>query len=725
MLLRKIVPALFCLCLFGHKAVFGVQQDSLSQITKGNYVALRMPVPSQVRLKQLNNGAVQQAYFLNLNTSQRLLTQALSAEPENDTLLYNAALVEGQLKNYNQALSLMLKTGMGKRYLNNKGVWHAKMGDLDKSLATWEHAPLADTLIYNKALANFRLGKIDEAIDWSKRIAFAKNPLFHELYAVALFKQNKFKEAEKFFRKSEKITESPRLLVQLGNANLAQQEYEKAEELFTEYIESGHARYRFAARLGLGHALYALKRYREAVLEYDMACRMDEKSVDAWTGLGNAHLGNGGQRQAQKAYERALLLDQLRKDAWLGLAMVNYRLGHYKDAICCFDECKGILNPRNKNHADYYAARGFCRLYNNQVKEAKPDIDSSLRLSVGILPCTALSEYLRMEGYFLSSLKWLEKAFKARGEGHDRMLVNRGNLYLKSQLYEEAFDDFSRAHELNPENVNACNGLGISWLNMDEIDKAKAIYDSLLKKKRMAILLNNRGIVQSYMSLRERQERNFEHEKKYNALSLQDFENGLKTDSSKTAYMVNMGNVYKNREEESPAIEHYQKYLSKTAINNMGVLFSKGTRKDYAQHYLDIAISLDTTNPVFLYNKAKLFHDFYKDQFKKRRDLQYDFKRLPTNDISVKYSPDGFVTVFLFDFDFDTYNFPGEPLFNIAPQPIDDFEFLPSLDYVMMPSKDRFEIGNGIGTTRYKDKSNDYKPSRGRGQGSTKCPKIL
>ena len=105
------------------------------------------------------------------------------------------------------------------------------------------------------------------------------------------------------------------------------------------------------------------------------------------------------------------------------------------------------------------------------------------------------------------------------------------------------------------------------------------------------MLYNNRGIVQSYMSLRERHNRDQAEETKFSDLSLKDFEKGLEIDSTKKAYNVNIGNVFKNRHEETAAIEHYQLYLSKNAINNMGVLFAKDTRKDFSKHYIDIAIT--------------------------------------------------------------------------------------------------------------------------------------
>ncbi len=695
-------------------------------ITK-NSSPLRLAL-SQKRIVQLNNGAVRLAFSHNLDRSQSALNEARQEQPDNDTLVYNSALVAGQMKDYDKALSLLQHTGLGKRYLQNKGVWHAQLDDIPTALKTWELASLNDTMCYNKALAYYRTDNLTESIDWSRRLGFSKNALFHELYANTLYRQKKYKEAEKFYEKSEKVEASPRLLIQRGNVNLVQHRFEEAELLFREYIEGGYSRNRFAARLGLGHALYSLHRYREAVIEYDLACRLNAQSAEAWAGLGNAHLGGGGQRQAQKAYERALALDSLRKDAWLGMAMVHYRLGAYDEAVCCFEEAGQTLNSKNKDHADFYAARGFCRLYNKQIKAAKPDIDTAVRLSTKtILPCMAMSEYLRMEGYYLSSLKWLEKAFKARGEGHERMHVNRGNLNLKCSQFEDAFDDFSKANEINPNNVNALNGLGISWLHLDEIDKARAMYDSLLRQQSQAILWNNRGIVRSYLALREQQERNEQKANDLQLLSLQDFEKALETDSTKKAYNVNIGNVYKNQGQDIPALQNYQKHLSKNAINNIGVMYGKGARKDFSAHYLNIAIDLDSANGIFRYNRAKLFHDNFKKDYSKRPDMQRDFKRMPTKDISLKYSSDGFVTVFLFDYDFETFNFPGEPIFDVQPEPVDDFDFLASPDFVLMHLPQRLNNNNPkeIVSEHLHSSPLHYKPTRRRGQGSTRCPKII
>jgi tetratricopeptide (TPR) repeat protein len=744
MLQRRLVNGLLVLWVTCLGSVWAKEVDSThTQNTLAMTSPLKVPtltvspakiIPklSEKRFKQLNNAGIQQAYQRRYYGAFSLLQQARESVPHNDTLLYNLALVNGLLKNYDAALEIMTQTGIGQRYLHNKGVWEARKGEIRQSLTTWGFAHPTDTLCFNVALANYQLGELKEAQDWGKRVGFAKAAEFHELSANVLFRLGEYKQAEKFYEKAEKFAirtgkhaSGPRLLVQRGNVHLAQNEYEKAELLYREYLGTKDGYYRYAARLGLGHALYRQRKYQEAVLEYDAACRLSDESAEAWLSLGNAYVGTNGHRQAQKAYERALDLDSTQKTAWLGLGMVYYRLRNFSEAVCCFDQAGEILSNKNRQHADFFAARAFCRLYTNQTPLAKDDVQTAVRLAgKGLLPCLAMSEYCRIEGYFLTSLKWLERAMRANEEASVRMLVNRGNIYLKCREYEDAMNDFSEAHRLDPSNINASNGLGVSLLNMDEIDRAKVLYDSLLRKKSLAILYNNRGIVQSYLSLRERHQKNYKEEEKFSTLSMQDFEKGLEVDSTKKAYHVNIGNVYKNRNEETPAIEHYQLYLSKNAINNMGVLFGKDTRKDFSKHYLDIAISYDTANTIYLYNRAKLFHDHFKDQFFRRKDVQQAFKLAPTKDISLKYSPDGFITIFLFDYDFETYHFPGDPLFDVQPQPIDDFVFLPSLDFIPMPGGGDVFAKNGKGGYLVTKNQLRFRPASRSSRGKTKCPKI-
>ncbi|WP_169704714.1 tetratricopeptide repeat protein [Runella slithyformis] len=686
---------------------------------------------SEKRFKQLNNAGIQQAYQLKLQTAQSFFLQAQDHSSTNDTLLYNLSLVTGLLKNYDDALEIMAQTGVGGRYLHNKGVWEAQKGELSKSMATWESAQPTDTLLFNMALANYRQNDLQGAQGRTKRVGLTKIAEFYELSANILFRLGEYKQAEKLYEKAEKFAlqtghhaVGARLLIQRGNTHLALHEYERAEELYREYLKLKDPSYRFAAHLGLGHTLYRQRKYQLAVLEYNAACRHNDYSAEAWLSLGNAYIGTNGQRQAQKAFKRALDLDSTQKSAWLGLGMVYYRLQNFGEAVGCFDQAGDILNAGNRNHADLFAARAFCRLYTAQSKPAKEDVQTAVGLSGhGLLPCLAMSEYLRMEGLFLSSLKWLEKAIKANEGANVRMLVNRGNIYLKCREYAAALDDFTEAHRMDPGNVNAGNGLAVSLLNKDEIDRAKTLYDSLLRQQKLAMLYNNRGIVQSYLSLRERHQHNYKEESRFSALSMQDFDKALQVDSTKKPYYVNIGNVYKNRNEETLAIESYQRYLSLHAINNMGVLFAKESHRDSSWHYLDIAISYDSANVIYLYNRAKLHRDHFKNVFAQRADLKQAFKLMPTNDISLKYSRDGYVTIFLFDYDFETYHFPGDPLFDVHPQPIDHFTFLPSMDFVPMAGGgDIFKKGEG----GYKITRNQmrFRPASRKSRGKTSCPKM-
>jgi tetratricopeptide (TPR) repeat protein len=719
---KKIFILLVINHLFFSVSAKNLQPDSVAITHK----VMMPPVASKPlkpnRLRQMNNAGVRFGNKGNYHNAKNLFLEAQAQIP-NDTLAHNLALANGFLKRYDEALNLLPETHLGRRALQNKGAFHAQLGHIDEAVTIWKSTFPTDTLCFNMALVHYRQQDLKEATSWAQRFGFSKNGLFHELYGNVLYHAGRYKEAEKFYEKSEKVNPNMRLLVQRGNAHLVQHEYEKAEALFDQYLSSKHANYRFEARLGLGHAFYRQRKYTEAALEYDAACRLGDASVEAWASLGHAYLNTNSNRQAQKAYERAIGLDHVHKPAWLGLAVVYYRIKNYGEALCCFDQAQGLMTAKNRDHADLYAIRGFCRLYLNDTKASKADIDTSVRLSPkGLLPCIAMSEFLRIEQYFLSSLKWLERAIKANEAASVKMLVNRGNIYLKCREFEDAYNDFAEAHRLDGGNTNATNGLAISLLNMNEMDKAKVLYDSLLRKKNYAMLHNNRGIVEAYMALRSRQQHNPNDQLKHELLSLKNFEKGLDIDSTKQAYHVNIGNIFKGQDKNIEAIDQYQKHLSKNAINNLGLLFTKGEKPDYARHYLNTVVNLDTANQIYLYNRAKIVRDFYKSEFLRNSEYQRAFKLAPTNDIAIRYSPDGFITIYLFDYDFEKFEFPGEPLMAIAPRAIDDFAYLISPDFVSMHG-DGAALKNSLSESyEVSARPKKFREAPSRRRGSTKCP---
>lgn len=58
---------------------------------------------------------------------------------------------------------------------------------------------------------------------------------------------------------------------------------------------------------------------------------------------------------------------------------------------------------------------------------------------------------------------------------------------------------------------------------------------------------------------------------------------------------------------------------------------------------------------------------------------------MPTNSISAKYSRDGYINIYLYDYDFDAYDYPADHHFSIQQEPSHLPDLLPVNDFIMMP----------------------------------------
>jgi hypothetical protein len=90
------------------------------------------------------------------------------------------------------------------------------------------------------------------------------------------------------------------------------------------------------------------------------------------------------------------------------------------------------------------------------------------------------------------------------------------------------------------------------------------------------------------------------------------------------------------------------------------------------------------------------------------------------SDIGIKYSRDGFVTIYLYDYEYDTLHFPGR---HYLPLPVQEYEeefFIPEYDFSLLPY-------TPLKAPKIKEKKTRYKAQkvrmrkRGRRTG-TECP---
>ena len=111
-----------------------------------------------------------------------------------------------------------------------------------------------------------------------------------------------------------KAQESLNTLIFRGNRSFDKQKYGEAISTFSEAVKKNEKD--FGAHYNLGNSLYKIKKYDEAIAEYQKAQKntnnKDEKAASYYN-EGNAHLQNGDGEKAVNAYKNALKFDQIMK----------------------------------------------------------------------------------------------------------------------------------------------------------------------------------------------------------------------------------------------------------------------------------------------------------------------------------------------------------------------------------------------------------------------------
>lgn len=107
-----------------------------------------------------------------------------------------------------------------------------------------------------------------------------------------------------------KAQESLNTLIFRGNRSFDRQKYGEATSTFSEAVKKNEKD--FGAHYNLGNSLYKIKKYDEAIAEYQKAQKntnnKDEKAASYYN-EGNAHLQNGDGEKAVNAYKNALKFD--------------------------------------------------------------------------------------------------------------------------------------------------------------------------------------------------------------------------------------------------------------------------------------------------------------------------------------------------------------------------------------------------------------------------------
>ncbi|MCF0059698.1 hypothetical protein [Dyadobacter sp. CY356] len=519
------------------------------------------------------------------------------------------------------------------------------------------------------------------------------------------------KDFEKVARKHAKAQ------IRYANALLSLNQFGNAKAVFEKYLESDDKTFRGDAYLGIAHAFYGLNQIREAQQYYRLASTLKRETPALLSGIGNTHLSNHDYQSAYNSFDRAIKKDSSYLPAYLGRAVAHYGMKQFELTMADFKKAESIMDPDNKFFADLFVTRGFTQYYLKKSKEAQEDFTTAIRLDGARYEALAgMSSIMIDQKRYSEAGQFLSKALNYE-QNYDRMWSNYGNLLLHFDMFKKSYNVFKKAISLNSKNIKAQNGWGVTLLENDQLDKSMVLFDSLIKENpELPYLYNNRGIVQAYLGNRHEQRRQVEDANVRYENSFQDFKTAMEVAPARKFYNVNQGNVYKYWQKYDEASLSYQTYQDKSALNNTAVMYAGQERMKDAKYYLGVAIQIDSLHRVFQYNMNVLVKGKQKEMMKLVASSGDDG---PFADIGIKYSRDGFVTIYLYDYEYDTLAFKGR---HYMPLPVAEYKedyFIPEYDFKFLPYPKHKDM---VKTRRVRYKSQKVKMPGKKGKSGTQCP---
>ena len=570
---------------------------------------------------------------------------------------------------------------------------------------------------YNIGLMQKLSGFYPEAVDeFTSAIRQKDEVMAYRLQRGDLYmRTGNQKKAVKDFEKVAR--RHPKAQIRYANALLSLNQFSNAVSIFQKYLESEDKTFRGDAYLGLAHSYYGLNQVLEAQKYYRMASTLKRETPSLLSGIGNTHLSNHEYQLAYNSFDRAIKKDTSYLPAYLGRAVSQYGMKKFDLCLMDFKKAESLMDPDNKFYADLFVTRGFARYYLKNSKGAQEDFAAAIRLDGTRYEALAgMSSIMIDQKRFSEAGQFLAKALNYE-QKYDRMWSNYGNLLLHFDMFKKGYDVFKKAISLNRENIKAQNGWGVVLLENDQLDKSMALFDSLVKENPdLPYLHNNHGIVQAYLGNRHEQRRQIDDANTRYDGAFKDFQTAMQVAPSRKFYNVNQGNVYRYWQKYDEASLSYQSYQDKSALNNTAVMYAGQQRMKDAQYYLGVAIQIDSLHRVFQYNLAILMKGKQQEMMKLVSSAGDDG---PYSDIAIKYSRDGFVTLYLYDYEYDTLAFQGR---HYMPLPVAEYKedyFIPEYDFKLLPYSKKKDSPKKKEPTY---KSQKVKMPGRKGKSGTKCP---
>lgn len=382
----------------------------------------------------------------------------------------------------------------------------------------------------------------------------------------------------------------------------------------------------------IGSQLYELKKYDEAVIEYDKGLKQNENNASLLNLKGFTLNKLKRYEESIELFEKASAVDENFAAPYINKAEALHELGYDRDALDSLAQAKNIYPYFSNvyafemkiycNHREYDTALEIYQEAENsncvsdsilfqkgRALSGKGNLDEALEIILSVIKNAEENENTREfldELYYETSLIYsdqeeYEKALNLINAAIDvnkdkiKFYYTRAYVYRMLKQFDMSLKDYDHTIEHSPEDEFA-------YLKEGEIYRIKGDFDKSIEYFKKAIEINSEDTY-AYNELGEMYDEKNEYEK---ALFYYGKQIEIREDSY---YLVNRGLLYKRLNRYEEALRDYQRASeidpeNPYPYNNMGVIYENWEEFDKAYSYYKKAIEYmaDSKNTIFYNN---------------------------------------------------------------------------------------------------------------------------
>ncbi|MFN7759506.1 MAG: tetratricopeptide repeat protein [Pseudanabaena sp.] len=246
----------------------------------------------------------------------------------------------------------------------------------------------------------------------------------------------------------------------------------------------------------IGNLFGSLKKYEEAITDYDKAIELNPNLAQAWSLRGSANAILQRYEKATVDYDKAIELNLNDAQIWTARGLIKENLQRYEEAITDLDKAIEL----NSNDAQTWLFRGGVKVNLQRYEEAITDVDKAIELNSNDAQTWAFrggaKVYLQRHEEAITDL---DKAIELNSNDAEAW-SKRGIAKVNLQRYEEAIADFDKAIELNSNDAEAWSKRGIALTRLGQYDQALENFNQAIHLEPSEIQVQiNRGVLFAWM----------------------------------------------------------------------------------------------------------------------------------------------------------------------------------------------------------------------------------